>query len=724
MSGRPSPLLSPDWFRVAGLRPRLRPGITVTLQRVRGQTWYVLGDPASGRHHRVNAAAQALLAGCDGRASIDELWSTLVDSGRDDAPTQAEVITILGQAFGAGLLQAQLPPDVQALLERRRQVRRRQRAHLNPLAFRVPLVDPDAWLERLAPAFGWLRHAAFLRLLALLLPLALAGLLWHSVDLAAELQGRLGAGGATDHRLLLLMWLLYPPLKLVHELSHGIVVKLNGGAVHEAGISLLLLNPVPFVDASCSAGFASRRARIAVAGAGIVVEILIAAAAVALWRATEPGLLHDLALAVATVAGVSTLLVNGNPLMRYDGYHVLCELAGLPNLAIRSRLWWQNLLRAGLLPSAQRALLALRLSPAPGERPWLLAYAPLAWAWRSALLLTLAAALAPSYPTLGLALLAMALWLSLGAPLLASARWLAAAPEIQGRRLQGLLLGGGAAALAVLAALLVPLPDRSRAPAVVWLPDDAVLRAEVDGELLAYERADGDAVQPGDRIARLDNPQLRAELAWARGELAQREIERLQHFGSDAKAVGLAEDGIAHARVRLQLLEHRVRATELRARSAGRLVIDPARLPPGRHLARGDVLAHVLPPGAPLVRALVANDDIARVRARPGEISVRLAHGDGRPRPARLETDVPAAVTALPTAALGEAAGGPIALDPRDERGLTPRAPRFQYDLRLPAGTVAAPGERAQVVFRHGEAPLSTLTGRWLRSAFLRHFEH
>ena len=35
------------------------------------------------------------------------------------------------------------------------------------------------------------------------------------------------------------------------------------------------------------------------------------------------------------VAGVSTILFNGNPLLRYDGYYILSDLLGILNLAQR-----------------------------------------------------------------------------------------------------------------------------------------------------------------------------------------------------------------------------------------------------------------------------------------------------------------------------------------------------------------------------------------------------
>ena len=67
-------------------------------------------------------------------------------------------------------------------------------------------------------------------------------------------------------------------------------------------------------------------------------------AATFVWVAVEPGLVRQAAYAVMLVGGVSTLLFNGNPLLRYDGYYVLSDLVDVPNLAQRS----QSLLAAQL----------------------------------------------------------------------------------------------------------------------------------------------------------------------------------------------------------------------------------------------------------------------------------------------------------------------------------------------------------------------------------------
>jgi hypothetical protein len=156
---------------------------------------------------------------------------------------------------------------------------------------------------------------------------------------------------------------------------------------------------------------------------------------------------------------------------------------------------------------------------------------------------------------------------------------------------------------------------------------------------------------------------------------------------------------------------------------AGRVALDERRLRMGQYLPQGEIAAHVLPTEAPLVRALVANDDIALVREVPGEVAVELAHAGGTSLPAVLERAVPQASTLLPTPALGEPAGGPVAVDPRDTSGRTAAEPRFEVDLRLPSGAQAFIGARAMVTFRHGESTLAALLNRSLRRAFLRHFE-
>ena len=708
------PLLSPDWYRVAGLRPRLRPGVTVVRQWVRGERWYVLSDPVSGRHLRFNANAFALVQACNGENTLDTIWAARVASAGDDAPTQADTIALLSQAFGANLLVADVSADAAGLLRRHQQARRqRWRERVNPLSFRVPLWDADAWLARLAPAARQLVHPSLGWLLAALLTASVMLLLVQADALAATVRQQLGQG-----RMLLLVWLVFPLVKALHELAHALAVKVQGGAVHEVGLSLMMLNPVPYVDASAANAFAGKHQRAAVAGAGIVVELLLAGVALLLWTLLEPSLARDTALAVVVVGALSTLLVNGNPLLPLDGYHVLCDLAELPNLATRSRAYWLWLVKRQVLGLRHLAFGGL----AAGERRWLLAYAPLAWAWRLALLVAMGLALAQWSSTLGLLCLAWGLWLAVGRGLWSALRWLRISPELAGHRGRALVMVLALATAGVVGLFGLPVADTTRAPGVVWLPDDAEQRSSEEGTLEAYLQQDGDAVAEGQPIARLANPPLVLAHAQVVRQLEQQRINRLLAFERDAQGVAAAEDEIRRLEAQAAQLALRLAGMTVRARIAGRLVLQTSRLPPGQFLAQGDLVAHVLPGGAPLVRALVRNQDIALVRDRPVSVAVQLAHGDGDWQPARLSGHVPKATLQLPSAALGEAAGGPVVQDSSDASGQTAREPHFQFDLQLAAGTTAHVGARVMVRFGHGQASVAALFARWARQAFLRHF--
>ncbi len=712
------PLQSPDWYRVAQLRPRLRSGVRITPQRQRGQTWYLLTDPMSGRHHRFNSIAYRLVADCDGQRTLDAVWAARAAADGADAPTQGEVLRLMAQAFGANLLVGDMPADAAAIIHRRRRTeRQRRRAAVNPLAFKLPLWDADSFLSAHIGRWRWLFTPVVAALVLVLIGLGALLLSAHAGATAAYAQAQLGSQ-QHNARLLLLLWLAYPLVKALHEMAHAFAVKAFGGEVHEIGVTLLMLTPVPYVDASAAMAFASKRARVAVAGAGIAVELVLATLALLLWLALEPGLLKEAAFAVLLVCGVSTLAVNGNPLLRFDGYHMLCDQFELPNLAWRSQRLWQHL--------AQR-LLGVRGARfdghAPGALPWLLAYAPLSWACRAALLLLFCTWLAGISSLLGLAALGLALWLLGLKPALAALRHLLAAPELHGQRGRAVALA--LAGVAVLAGLLfaAPLPHRSHAPGVVWLPDEARVRLGTDGFADSFLVEDGALVSAGQPLLHLQNDSLRAELQAVQEQLARLEVERAASHDHDALRTGVAGDERQRLAAELARLQQRTEQLVVRAGVAGRLVLAQRHDIAGQYLPQGQLVAHVLAPGAPLVRALVRNEDIAQVRDGASQIHGALAHRPGQQARARLVAAVPRASSLLPSAALGEAGGGSITLDAADKRGLTALEPRFALDLRLDAGVDARIGARALVSFRHADASAAALLAGWARRAFLRHFE-
>ena len=698
-------LFSPLWYRVSGLRPLLHVDVRIECQRHRDQVWYLLIDAVSGRQFRINPQAYGFIGRCDGARSVQETWDALLDDAGDDAPTQDEVLQLLAQLSQHGLLEG----GAGALQAARTHRPAKRHGMLNPLAFRVPLGDPWALLQRL----DFLRKLMFFRgafhvwLVAVLAAGGAALLNWN--ELAAAMHGS---------RWLWLSWLIFPFLKTVHELAHALAIRQFGGEVHKAGITLFLLTPAPYVDASAASALRACHQRAMVGAAGVMAELAVAALAMLVWQNAAPGLVRDLAFATLFAASVSCLLFNGNPLLRFDAYYVLCDLFELPNLAQRSTAWWgQRLRRLLRIAPAAAALLAAR-----GETKWLIAYAPLALACRLLLGVGIVLWLGEVSLVLGASAAVVLIFGLLRPPLLALKALLAEARSQRAQLRVGALL---AAACATVAGLLfaVPLPSQTAAMGVVWLPEQARVRPEAAGFVAHLNARDGARVAAGDVLLELRDPLLDA----ARERLASRAAElSAEHFAAMAevkieRAIEFEQE-LTRTEAELRHVEARIASLTVRSNLGGILVLPHGGDLPGTYAERGSTMGYVLDGEQIVVRAAIEQQDAARVREHTRQVLVRLADAPGVVLKAERLREVPAAAMELPSAALGEGAGGPHVTDPEDKKGLRLKQPVVLIDLTLPAQQLERVGGRAWVRFDHEPLPLATQWVRAGRQLFLARF--
>lgn len=701
-------LFSPLWYRLADRYPRLRADVTLQPHKVRDQSWYLLVDSASGRHHRINHRAYDFVGRCDGRRSVQEIWDGLLEKLRDDAPTQDEVIRTLAQLEDQGLLIYDAAPDT-ATLQRRHEEHGR-RGFINPFALRIPLGDPSALLRRLDGLAALLFRPTVLVMwfAAVLIAAATTASNWTALHAHAAIW-------MGTPRYLLLSLLAFPLIKGLHELGHGLAVRRWGGDVHEAGFSLFVLVPAPYVDASASVAFRARHQRVIVGAIGIMVELSLAAAALLVWLNVQPGLLRDLAFVTMFIASVSTLLFNGNPLLPFDGYYVLCDALDLPNLTARSRAFWTNLVRR--LTGRPDAT---PMHPARGERKWLICYAPLSLAYRffvSGLMILWIGA--HSFVLGMLAALIMLFILVIKPTWSATAHLLemrAGSERSRAFAVVGVLMCG---VLLLLCAL--PLPYHTVAAAVVWPPEQAQVRAGTDGFVLQILARNGERVSNGQLLLKLDDPAL----ITARDKIASR-IERLQasRFSAlhdDPTQAQNADREIDQANTELRRVEQRIASLDIRAQLDGTLVLPRQDDIPGTLARQGDILGYVLAGDNISVRAAVPEYDAQLVRDETRAAQVRMAD-TMLPFPADVMRDMPAATLRLPSAALGDRGGGPTVTDPADKEGLRTLEPVVWVDLTLPVTRLERVGGRAWVRFEHDAAPLAS---RWLRrmhQLLLAHF--
>ena len=707
-------LFSPNWFRVADLHPLLGGHVQVRRQPSRDALWYVFSDTSTGRQHRLNDVAYQFAGRCNGHHSTQQIWEALLEKMGDHAPSQEEIIQLIGQLSESGMLQVDKLSDVEALFERHEaRASKQRRSGMNPLAFRLNLFNPDALLRRFDGIGQQIFRTWVLGVWGLIVGLALTGAFAHWSELRAH-----AATYLLTPRYLILMWLCFPVIKAVHELAHGLAVRRWGGEVTQMGITLLVLVPAPFVDASAASAFRHTYQRVMVSAAGIMVELLIAAFALFVWLNTEPGLLRDIAFVFAFIGSVSTVLFNGNPLLRFDGYYVLSDALNLPNLASRSSRYWIYLAQRYLLkiPNAQSP------EPSQRERIWLLLYAPASWMFKIFIGVVITFWVASKSIFLGLAAGLFMLYSTLGQPVYKVLRFAFFSPALGTQRLRARLITTGLAVLVIVAVGVVPMPSITVAQGVVWLPERAQLRTETGGFIVSLAAKDGERVQPGQLIAVLEDPTLEAGRRELQGKLDGLRAEHYQTFLSDPLKAKNADEAMQRTEAELTRVEDRLSQLSVRAQIAGKLVMPRQQDLPGTYVKQGALLGYVFSPDQVRVRAVVDEHDIAQVREHTQNVEVLLIDRPSQRLEAGLTRETPAATQTLPSAALGDRAGGNRITDPSDKDGVTTLEPVFLVDLTLPPHATHRVGGRAWVHFDHGDEPLAKQWSRRIQQLFLKHF--
>lgn len=709
-------LFSSSWHSVADLRPRLVPQSRIHRHVYRGQVWYVVQDQTGGRYHRLSPAAYNLLLGMDGAQTVQQLWEKANQSGAGDACTQNEIVDLLVQLHAADLLQADTNPDSAALFDRYRKKRSASLKQflLNPMSLKVPLLDPDTFLVRWAPLFAWCftRAGGFVWLAFVLPALVLAGQHW------SELTRNMSDQVLSSSNLLVMAF-VFPLVKLLHELGHAFASRVWGGAVHEMGVMFLVFAPVPYVNASASAVFPSKWRRAVVAAAGMLVELFLAALALYVWLLVEPGVVRAVAYNVMVVAGVSTLIVNGNPLLRYDGYYILADLIEMPNLAQRGQkyltyLWDRHVFGAHDVDEPQEGR---------GERRWLVAYTPLAWCYRVFVTVSIILFVAGQFFIFGVFIALWGLVSLIGMPLWKAYKHVARSPGLQRHRVRAVRISLGLAAALLFLFFVVPVPLHSRAEGVVWLPDQAIVRAGGNGFFRHWLIEPGTSVSKGEALFELEDQLLSTELEVARAKVAEAEAKyRSEQFVDQAKAA-LSGRQFEQEEAVLAKLEERAGKLVAYAETDGVLAAAASQDMPGRYLKKGELAGYVLEKNSLIVRVVVPQSDIDLVRAYFRSAELRLADWVGASHAATLVRTPAGGVEELPTAALGVSGGGQIPTAPSDPNGVKTTERVFLVDLALPADVPStAFGERVHVRFGHGWEPLAWQGFRRLRQLLLSQF--
>jgi putative peptide zinc metalloprotease protein len=559
-----------DAFRSSTTRPvglRRRGDLSTTRQVYQGQAWWVVKDPISLHYFRFRPEEFALLEMLDGTASLETLKERFEAKFPPRRIGLDELARFVSSLHRSGLVIGDRPGQGPQLFERRRQrIWKQWKAWLsNVMAMRFRGIDPDRLLERIDPWFGWLFTIPALVGVIVLASSALLLVLVNFETFRSKLP-EFQQFFAVGNWLYLAIALGIT--KVIHEFGHGLSCKRFGGECHEMGVMLLVFTPCLYCDVSDSWMLPSKWKRASIGAAGMYVELILASLATFLWWNSHAGIFNQLCLDVMFVSSVSTILFNANPLLRYDGYYILSDLAEIPNLkqkssSILGRLasqWCLGIKQPEdpFLPQRNRGLFAL-YAVASALYGWVITASIFFFVWK---------VLEPyRLKVLGQMLAMTALWGLVIRPATGMVKFL----RVPGRRDEVKSLNvmvTAAVAVAVTAAVaLVPLPQRVWAPAELRPRNPDTVYVSVAGRLEEQLVGPGDTVTEGQTLARLSNIDLELAIADLEGKAAQyrSRLESLERERFFDRAAGLEIGTVAEslASIEEQLAKKRRDLSEL-----------------------------------------------------------------------------------------------------------------------------------------------------------------
>lgn len=584
--------------------PNLRADLQLTpaSPALDGSPRWTLADPVRGRYFKLGVAAMRLLR----HWSLGDPEQVLRAANREPGLPldSAELEQLLAFLRSHDLITA-LDPQQRASYSLKAAAQRQSLWQIllhQYLFFRIPLWRPDAFLNR---AWPWLQRFGP-RALRYGLPVTLGlGVFLVSRDwqrFIATFPHLFSLGGALAFGVALFF------AKLCHEFGHAFMAKRAGCRVQSMGVAFMVLLPMFYTDVSDAWRVNDRRARLLIGAGGVLAELLLASLALLAWSLLPDGPGRTAAFMLASATWMTTLVINLNPFMRFDGYFLLSDYWQVDNLQARAFALCRWRLREFLFGYG-----------APAPEPWspkmqrpLLIWGYGAWLWRAALFFGIALAVYHLFfKVLGIFLMLVELVWFIFLPIMSEWRqWWARREQAHAPR----VLLTGLALFGLLLMLVVPWRSAVELPTMLEAGRASALHAPVAARVKTVNVHDGEAVVQGQVLIELESPDLDSRQAIVRREI---QIQQLQMRRQASRSETAADAGIVEQRLAEAVAEYRGLAAQrerllLRAPHAGKVRDLLPQLAVGRWLSSKDPLARVVEDGARL-RGYLAEVELWRV---------------------------------------------------------------------------------------------------------------
>ena len=591
---------------------------------------WVIKDPIALKYAMLDDAEYAMLTALDGKTTFAVLLEKLQSRFPGRNFTQNDLSEFLQALAGHQLIRQIVPGEHQRLYSKKQRTFSGLLLGLlvNVLRLQIPLFNPNRSLQRVLPRVRLLFSQTTVLISAVVCAAAMSIVVLRFGEIRRSLPN-MGQFLGPENILMLLC--IFVVVKVIHEAGHAFTARYFGAECNECGVMLLVLTPVLYTNVTDSWTLPKRQ-RMLVTAAGIWVELVIASVCVLLWFAASDGVAKSILLNTMLLCSLNTVLFNGNPLLRFDGYFLLTDGVGIPNLAGRSSAYLQSFMIQAItgVPQVTREL--------PPVRRLLAGYGILAAAYRLLLTIGILKLLQEvsrewRMEIAGDVISIVLLTGSLFFPLLGFVSEVAAPDNI--RRYQtknyARILG---VLVVVMIVLLIPLPDSIVAPATVQ-SDSGAVYAKLPGAITPLVRY-GDRLQKDQPIAQLSNNELKRTLESfaARAAAAEIQVEVLVRDirTANSESIRTLEETAVAANNQLRSFEEEIALLTILADRSGTFVPPPTRpkqtrsdLPQlwhdtpvtdantGAWIERGTLLGYVIDEWEIKVFACVGEKDIENV---------------------------------------------------------------------------------------------------------------
>jgi len=653
-------MFSDEWHKLSELVFRVKGNIRFSRHVFQNKPAYVASIPSSNAHIKLSINAYFFVQLFDGSKTLAQVWEAF-NEHEQRYFSKGDVVDLIRNLADKSFLQSNNYANYKAITEDKAITKEREieSKWYSFLFIQIPLFTPNRlfkflyqWLSFLFTKFAVLLYVLFISYVVItFLP--------ESNSFAKD-----NISGLLSPSNLPWLYLVIVLSKLLHECAHGLSCAKYKGQVTTLGVMLLVLTPLPFVDVTSMWANPDKKKRMIVSSAGIFLDSLLAAVALIVWVKTSNGMINSIAYNTFFVAFASTLFLNLNPLIKFDGYHILSDAIEIPNLQEKSTRFLKFVWKRYVGGDRQA------VNPAQNRREFgiYLVYGILSFFYKILLMLTISYAVSLRFLLFGKILAITAFILYILKPMITTITNAVKEKDPYVKRRFGFFYLGCAIIAAVLA--FVPLPSYSRAKGIVASQTHQVINLETTGTVRSVAFAPGQYVKKGQVLLTLENLELLSQIKQVENSLAASQRSQRAYIDQPdlLKILQIKIKSLSE-----QLVEIRAKYDKniIKANQDGFLYYDPDLVKEGNTLTKGQSVIKIANHNQLYFSAVIYQTESAYffMQAADQNPEFKIYGLEDRTFTCKNILAIPASKSELPSASLGFLLGGDVLVDQRANNG-------------------------------------------------------